>query len=215
MKRTLSAAGALTLAALACSQAASAQEATVHWHLMGGYAETVGTTNQYLQGGGLVGGGFSVAWRGSPIEARFDLSYSEHNATSYLVDQSAQALNTQVDYGTGEIWSGTANIVLRAPLAYGVDFYGIGGIGAYHERVELNQYSPYGDFYCDPFSGFCYGGSAVVSSTGQTKFGLNAGVGLQFALPYGHAWFVEARYHRIETSTTPIEYVPITIGYRF
>ena len=74
----------------------------------------------------------------------------------------------------------------------------------------------YGDYYCDPFSGFCYGGygNAVVAANAVTKFGWNAGIGVEFLLPYGNSWFIEARYHRISTST-PIEYVPIEIGYRF
>ena len=104
------------------------------------------------------------------------------------------------------------------PLAYGVRAYGIAGIGVYHSRVELTQYDPYGYgyYYCDPFSGFCQGagGSLLVASSGVTKFGWNAGVGVEFELPYGRAWFIESRYHRINT-TAPIEYVPITIGYRF
>ena len=54
----------------------------------------------------------------------------------------------------------------------------------------------------------------LVASSGVTKFGWNAGVGVEFALPYGQAWFIEARYHRISTDR-PIEYVPIAIGYRF
>jgi hypothetical protein len=54
----------------------------------------------------------------------------------------------------------------------------------------------------------------LVASRGVTKFGWNAGVGLEFELPYGRSWFIEARYHRISTDT-PIESVPIEIGYRF
>jgi len=47
-----------------------------------------------------------------------------------------------------------------------------------------------------------------------TDFGWNAGLGLEFALPYGRSWFIESRYHRINSSTG-IQYLPIEIGYRF
>jgi opacity protein-like surface antigen len=209
----------ITLGLAAASTAAEAQSAPIlRWHVMGGYSETVGSTRDYLQGGYLVGGGFSVTpSRDSPLDARFDVSYSQHNATNYLLDLGQQAANTSVDSGTGSFWSGTGNLVYHVPLAYGVRAYGIAGVGVYHSRVELTQYDPYGGyFYCDPFSGFCANGgsNALVASSGATKFGWNAGAGVEFALPYGQAWFIEARYHRISTDT-PIEYVPIAIGYRF
>jgi opacity protein-like surface antigen len=203
----------------AVSATAAAQDTPLlHWHVMGGYSEPVGSTRDYLQGGYLFGGGFSVTpSRDSPLDLRFDLSYSEHQASNYLLNLGQQAANTEVDNGTGAFWSGTGNLVYHIPLAYGVRAYGIAGAGVYHARVELTQYDPYGGYYyCDPFSGFCGGtsGDLLVSSSGVTKFGWNAGVGVEFALPYGNAWFIEARYHRINTGT-PIEYVPITVGYRF
>ena len=204
----------------AAADAAQAQDAPqLRWQAMTGFSDPIGSTRNYLQGGYLIGGGFSVTpTRSSPLDLRFDLSYSAHNATNYLLELGQQAANTAVDNGTGTFWSGTGNLVLHVPLAYGVRAYGIAGIGVYHSRVELTQYDPYGYGYynCDPFSGFCQGvgGSLLVASSGVTKFGWNAGVGVEFELPYGRAWFIESRYHRINT-TAPIEYVPITIGYRF
>ncbi|HLZ97191.1 MAG TPA: hypothetical protein VKP66_04540 [Steroidobacteraceae bacterium] len=208
----------LLTAGAAASSTAEAQEPRIHWHVMGGYSEPLGTTANYLQGGYIVGGGFTVApSNNSPLDFRFDASYSEHNATNNLLNINQQATNTQIDNGTGSFWSGTGNLEFHVPIIYGVRGYGIAGIGVYHARVELTQAVPYGYgyYYCDPFSGFCDGGgNALVASEGVTKFGWNAGVGLEFALPYGQSWFIEARYHRINTDT-PIEYVPIEIGYRF
>ena len=204
-------------AAIACSSARAQEAPRVRWHVMGGYSETLGSTRDYLQGGYLVGGGFSITpSRYSPLDFRFDVSYSEHQATNYFLDLGQQAANTQVDNGTGSFWSGTGNLVYHVPLAYGVRAYGIAGIGVYHERVELTQYNPYGGYYyCDPFLGYCDAGAdALVASSGVTKFGWNAGLGVEFVLPYGQAWFLEARYHRISTDT-PVEYIPIAIGYRF
>jgi hypothetical protein len=203
---------------LAMMSTARAEEPRVHWHVMGGYSEPLGTTSDYLQGGYSFGGGFSIApYANSPMDFRFDLNYSEHNASTRLISNGQQTTTTQIDGGTGQFWSATGNLVYGVPFAYGIRGYGIAGIGAYHTRVELTQTVPfYGDYYCDPFSGFCYGeyGNALVAANAVTKFGWNAGVGVEFLLPYGNSWFIEARYHRINTST-PIEYLPIEIGYRF
>jgi hypothetical protein len=65
---------------ISLSSVAHTQEPRVHWHIMGGYSETLGHTADYLQGGYLLGGGFSVTPTSrSPLELRFDLSYSDHN----------------------------------------------------------------------------------------------------------------------------------------
>ena len=216
MTRILFASLILTAGA-AATTAAMAQEPSIRGHVMGGYSEPLGTTNNYLQGGYLVGGGFSVSpGRNSPLDFRFDFSYSAHNATSNLLNIGQQSTNIEINDGTGSFWSGTGNVEYHVPFAYGVQGYGIAGIGIYHSRVELTQATFGGGYYyCDPFSGYCDGGgAAVVAAQTVTKFGWNAGLGVEFALPYGRSWFIEARYHRI-TTDTPIEYVPIAIGYRF
>jgi opacity protein-like surface antigen len=203
-------------AGVAAASTAEAQEPTIHWHAMAGYSEPVGTTSNVLQGGYLVGGGFSVApSRDSPLDFRFDVSYSAHNATNDLLNANQQTTNLEIDNGTGSFLTATGNVEYHVPIAYGVRAYGIAGIGAYRARLEFTQAVPFGDYFCDPFSGFCEAGSdAVVASRSVTKFGWNAGVGIEFALPYGQSWFIEARYHRISTDT-PTEYVPIEVGYRF
>jgi hypothetical protein len=93
--------------------------------------------------GYILGGGFSVlpAWL-NPLEMRFDLSYSEHNASIALLNAGQQATNQPIDSGTGSILSGTGNLVYHIPLAYGVRGYGIAGIGAYYTRIELDQVLP-------------------------------------------------------------------------
>jgi opacity protein-like surface antigen len=206
----------LFLGIAAAGTRADAQDVRIRWHALAGFSEPIGKTADYLQGGYLVGGGFTVyPSPASPLDLRVDLSYSQHTASNHLLDLGQQAANTEVDNGTGNFLSGTANLEYRIPIVYGVRAYGIAGVGVYHSRVELTQYTPFGYYYCDPFSGFCdAAGDALVSSSGTTKFGWNAGAGVEFDLPYGQSWFIEARYHRISTDQ-PIEYVPISVGYRF
>jgi hypothetical protein len=110
----------------AMSVAARAEEPRVHRHVMGGYSEPLGTTSDYLQGGYSFGGGFSVLPSAySPIDFRFDLNYSEHNASSRLINAGQQATNVEINGGTGQFWSVTGNLVYRIPFAYGIRGYGI------------------------------------------------------------------------------------------
>jgi opacity protein-like surface antigen len=222
MSRTRCTPGVLVAALLATGPAARAADPPVHFHVFGGVSEPLNRTADYLQAGFAFGGGFSYApQRGGPLDLRFDLAYAEHNASNRLIASGQQTTNIQVDGGTGSFWSATGDLVYRVPLGRAVRAYALAGVGAYHERIELTQ-SLYisgaygGAYYCDPFYDYCDGVAPadVVASHDVTKFGWNAGIGIEFPLYYGGAWFIEARYHRIET-THPIEYIPLEIGYRF
>src|SRR5258708_11469906 len=190
---------------LSAMSVARAEEPRVHWHVMGGYSEPLGTTSDYLQGGYTFGGGFSVLPSAySPIDFRFDLNYSEHNASNRLINAGQQATNIQIDGGTGQFWSVTGNLVYRIPFAYGIRGYGIAGIGTYHSRVELTQVVPFGGgyYYCDPLSGFCDGpySDPVVAAPDVTKFGANAAIGAEFFPPSGNPWCI---YPRSPPTNTP------------
>ena len=199
---------------------AAAQEIPLRWHVSAGLNQPVGQTSNLLRGGGYsVGGGFSLtSQRGSPLSLRFDLNYTDNSATQQLLSDGAQQSGAQVDNGRGNFTSVTANAVYKVPLVRGAHVYGIAGVGVYHSEISLTQTVLYGGGYCDPYWSYCYRGVGVgdvlVASESTTKFGWNAGLGIEFPLYYGQSWFVEARFNRIETQT-PIEYVPITVGYRF
>ena len=211
----------LATALVLAVQPAEADDSLVHWHLMGGYSDTVGTTANYLQGGYIFGGGLSLtpAWS-RPLEMRFDLSYSQYNATLTLINNGQMATNQPVDSGTGTIFSGTASLLYHVPIVYGVRAYGIAGVGAYHTRIELDQALPYygGGYGYGYGYGVGYGGygyqESQVAAHGVTDFGWNAGVGVEFALPSGHSWFIESRYQHINSSQA-IQLVPIEVGFRF
>ncbi len=212
---------ALGAAGAACAADPFPDSAGLHWDLMGGLSEPVGATADYLQGGYSMGGGVTVVpSETSPLDWRFDLHYADHTASSRLLALGQQNTNVAIDGGNGQVWSLTGNAIYHVPITYGVRAYAIAGVGITHTRIELTQTVPfYGAYaYCDPFWGVCYSGfgygDAVVTSHDLTKFGWNAGAGLEFALPSGHSWFLEARYQRISASS-PIEFVPVEVGYRF
>ena len=161
----------------------------------------------------MVGGGFSVSpSRYSPVNFRFDVSYSAPHATNYLLELSQQATDTAVDKGPAASGLAPAILSIVVPLAYGIRAHRKAGIGDYHERVELTQFNPYGGhYYCDPCSGGCAAGAdTLMASRGVTKCGWNGGAGVEFALPCGQSWFIEGRNYRISTDTT-IENVAIAM----
>ncbi len=89
---------------------------------------------------------------------------------------------------TLKVISGTANAVLTTSNMSGVKPYVIGGVGIYNSKAG--------------------------SGDGQTKFGLNAGGGIEFALS-GFNTFVEARYHSVFTDGDNMNYIPLVFGIKF
>ena len=208
----------LSIGLLAAGAHANAQDASpIGWQVFGGYSEPVGRTADYFQGGVAVGGGVTYSPPGRPFDFRFEIAYAGHPASNKLIDLGQQTTDIQIDDGSGSFWSASGNVAFYLPFTHGVEGYVIGGIGAYHARIELTQTVLIDGYYCDPWADFCdYGvtaGDILVASHSTTRFGWNAGFGVQFPR-FDHAWFVEARYTQIETST-PIKYVPIQFGYRF
>jgi opacity protein-like surface antigen len=220
MKGLLLAAAPLALAAAgtAFAQAYYAPPVIVpQFFLDGGPSFTVGHTSDYLNTGWTVGGGFQVRPDpAAPFSLRAEVNYSRFGATNQLLNEGSEANQTQITGGYGETVDGQIDGVLEAPLAPFVRGYVTGGVGVAWRRIELNQY---GSYPCDGFLGVC--GPQFVTSTSNTvatydttRFAWNVGAGLNFPLPAGESWFVEARYERIETPT-PTEFLPIRFGIRF
>ena len=56
----------------------------------------------------------------------------------------------------------------------------------------------------------------VIGSYGQTKGGINGGVGMSFKLGSSRVKaFAEARYHHIYTRAVGTDIVPVTFGFRW
>jgi opacity protein-like surface antigen len=195
-------------------------QAHVHWHIDTGYAATTGQIADFLDDGWTFGGGLS--WQpdySSPLALRADLNYSRFEATRRLIAIN-QAINpTQIDDGYGEIVDLALDGEYKTPLTPYISGFALAGIGVAHRRIALTQTVGYGDYFCDPWFGYCdFGvvpGEDVVASDNTTGFEWNAGLGLEFALGDGQTLFVEARFTRIQTPTQPTDFVPIRVGLRF
>jgi opacity protein-like surface antigen len=189
------------------------------WHVNGGYADTLGKASDYLTGGWTFGGGFAFqpdSWE--HLAMQVDFGYSSFGAKHNLITLANARSQYRID--DGHAWIG----MLTAAGKYTVSFtdtingYGLLGIGGYHRYVELTQTAIFGGAICDPWWGYCYPGlatgQALVANTSTTKFGWNAGLGVEFKLEDRGAFFVEARFHSMAGSE-PTDSLPIQIGFRF
>jgi hypothetical protein len=72
---------------------------------------------------------------------------------------------------------------------------------------------------CDPWFWWCYPGGVgpgtfIVGKRSSDEFGWNVGLGYSFPNTGGRG-YVELRYERVEFASESIEYIPLTIGYRW
>jgi hypothetical protein len=223
MKRVITGLSIAGMTLIAC-QAASADSGygryagPVRWHVEGGYSEPSGQISDYLQGGYVVSGGFTYAPDRGPLALRADISLSAHNATNSFIDYGTMVSGLQVDSGTGRFFSFSLGPSYSLPFVGRSHLYGFAQAGIYRSSLQLTQTAFFSGTYCDPFFAFCQGavnaGDAIVYEDRQTRFGWNAGLGLDFGGRFGPTYFIEASYHRLEGSQ-PIEYVPIEFGVRF
>jgi hypothetical protein len=184
------------------------------WHVAAGFSDTSGTTSEYLDGGWLVEGGYSYFPEGREIGVRADLSYSAYAANGNYSGVGLEPGTAGFGHGYGAISSGSIGGVLRAPWSSWARVYALGQVGFSYVQLHSDQYSYGGgcDGYYNCGGGYGYGGYGNVYSA--THLSWNAGVGVEFPLYWGQSWFIEAQYRQIETPT-PIEYWPITAGFRF
>jgi opacity protein-like surface antigen len=183
----------------------------VQWFIDGGASLTQGHTADDFDNGWTIGTGVIFRNPGQPLALRIDVNYARSEATDQFISLNEAATGTPIDHGSLQTLTGFVDGVLEAPVSPWMRLYATGGVGLGYRRIELTQ----GGFFCDPF--FCgpgFGRNYLVASSDTTHFAWNAGAGMDFALPNGQSWFIEARYERIE-SQGPTEFVPIRFGFRF
>jgi opacity protein-like surface antigen len=191
-------------------QSSYPQARPVQWYLDGGASLTQGTTGDDFDNGWTIGTG--VMFRPDPAQPfalRVEVNYARSEATGEFIAANEIATNTPIDHGSLQTVTGFFDGIVEAPMSPWARLYATAGVGVGYQRIELTQ----NGFFCDPF--FCGGfGHNLVASSDSTHFAWNAGAGVNFALPGGQSWFIEARYERIETQG-PTEFVPIRVGLRF
>jgi len=179
----------------------------VQWYIDAGGSITQNQTADYFDNGLSVGTG--VNFRPDPTQPfalRAEVNYNRFYATNLFISQSPAANDGNMQTVTAFVGG-----VFEAPLNPWMRFYATGGVGLGYRRLELTQSGFYCNYY---FCGPGYGSNYLVASSDSTHFAWNAGAGMNFPLPNGESWFIEARYERIQTQS-PTEYIPIRFGFRF
>jgi opacity protein-like surface antigen len=133
----------------------------------------------------------SVVPTGSPVGIQIDGQYHQ-----FKLDEDV--------FGRGSLKDrfifGTANAVFKFKTAETspVRPYLIGGLGAYNFKT----------------TGSSDAGAVIDTDNSRTKFGVNGGAGFDFKAG-SVGLFVEGRFHNIFTSGKDINFIPITVGFRF
>ena len=183
----------------------------VQWDIHGGASITEGEAGRDFNNGGTFGTGVTFHPQPGPFALRLEVNYARSSATDQFVTANENATNTPIDDGSMQTVTGFLDGVLAAPFGPWARFYASAGAGLGWRRIELTQ----NGFRCDVF--FCgsgFGRDVLIASQDDTRFAWNAGAGVDFLLPNGSSWFIEARYERIETQQ-PTELIPIRFGFRF
>ena len=163
---------------------------------LGARAASAQTPIQFGLGAGLsiptgtTGDGLKTGWHATGL-VRFSPASSP---VGFQIDASYRQLGFDGGGGKDQIIDGTANAVYSFAVAKETQFrpYLIGGVGMYNVKAKPD----------------------VGSSLSDTKFGINAGAGFNFASS-GVGFFVEARFHDIFVEGSDFHFIPITAGVRF
>jgi hypothetical protein len=166
-----------------------------------------------------------IGWHkpGNLLGLQLDLGYNQFNGTNFAGVGTTPLTLTNPD---PKIWSANLNLTLNFPLTQSkaANFYLIGGGGVYRFR-NFGVNSALGGFLgndvIDP--------NAEDNQTARTKWGLNGGAGLSYAIG-PTAIFVESRFVNVfakrsgdandfsdffGSRTSDVRWVPISVGLTF
>jgi hypothetical protein len=172
-----------------------------------GWSGVQGDAGDVLGDDLIINGGAVYKPSDWPVGLFFDGAWSNYDIKSSLLDAAGlegDVLNFSIS--TGLLWS--------RPISGNVGFYLQGGFSGYYLDAEVTEDTTV--VVCDPWWWWCYpaAGEYVWQSKDTTEWGYNAGIGISFDLASDSQFYVEGRYHWIETDRS-VEYTPIVIGFRW
>lgn len=194
----------LGLAVAAAPQAATAQSLapvrTTDFGLAAGVAFPQGDATEGLNTGFTIAGSLGIRPVNMPVGFRLEALYTRLGADEVSFGDGSGSFSAD---GNVSFLGGTGNVVVTVPTASGIRPYLIGGLGLYHVSYNIDATLTGGE-----------GGGSFSDSESETKFGLNGGAGLEFAMGALRP-FVEARFHSVFTEEQNSNFVPITFGLKF
>jgi opacity protein-like surface antigen len=190
-----------------------AQDSMRPWggHFGGGWSVPLNETSDKVKDGWHLMGGV-LLHANERMAVRMDLEYDTFDATR----QTLQSLHVPDAYA--DIWSGTGGLQWTLNPGGRARLYVFGGAGAYYKRAVATKPTLAPAVVCDPWWDFCFDvlvpADTVLGKKSETSFGANAGGGLEFGMPRRTSFFVEAKYQWVNGHRA-IEYIPVTIGFRW
>ena len=179
---------------------------------------TLGKSSDYLGNGWTIGGG--VTYQRKPqsrLALQVDLAYADFNATYNLVNLGQQKVQYSIDGGTGKCLVADGGRQVHACRSAQRQRLRAAGHRRLSRVPAIDRASALGGVVCDPWGLLLprlHDRRIVVASKSLTKLGWDFGLGLEFPLKGGSAWYLETRYHHVQ-GTKSVEYLPIQVGYRF
>lgn len=192
-----------------------------------GWAFANGDSGDFLDDDWTLGAG-AMYWPSDwPVGIGFDVNYWKTDLSSNAI----RAINDLIDQdpnNDGEITGGDVEnwqFALNGVWSLGPDtssgLYLTGGISWNRVTGRVSEtglvyYPP----ICDPFywwwciPGGIGPGNIVVGKQSEDEFGWNIGAGYSFDTMNGQV-FIEARYQQIQVGNDNLEYIPLTVGFRW
>ena len=177
-----------------------------------------GPTNAINPIGSRLDNGFNIT-AGAGVNANnhfgvmLDFIYNQNGINPTFLSQAG------APDGSVRVFGFTLDPVVHLTQEGPVDFYVTGGGGIYHRTVEYTQPVIAQGTFFDPWFGFypaAFTTNQIVGSYGQTKGGLDAGLGMSFKLGSSKVKaFAEARYHHIYTRNVATDIIPVSVGLRW
>ena len=192
-----------------------------------GWGFPTGDSGDFLKDDWIFGGG-AMYWPSDwPIGIGLDVNYSKFDLSSRAIGDINDLINQdpgndgEVTGGDVENWQFALKGVWSLGPKTDSGFYLTGGISwnsvtGLVTNTGLVYYPP----ICDPFFWWCRPGgigpgTVIVGKQDADEFGWNVGAGYSFDTGYGGKVFVEARYEQVQFEGENLEYIPLTVGYRW
>jgi hypothetical protein len=184
-------------------------------HIAAGWSSPIGDFDDLAKDGWEINGGVTYKPSEWPLGVILDLAYNDYNLERDFLD------GAMASGGDATAWSLTGGGIWAPTSGGKVGFYLSGAVGAYRLKAQLTEPGTGCGICCDPFyPGWCWtccGGVTVI--TGQettTEFGGSLAAGLTFKVgAMGSTIFLECKYNYVNTDREPVQYVPVTVGYRW
>jgi opacity protein-like surface antigen len=178
-----------------------------------GYAMPEGDAGDVFDDGWTISGAAIYRPETWPIGVIMELGYTQFDIQNDVLS----ALDVQG--GDMDIWSVTGGGIWSTKGKGLVNFYVEGQVGWNRVSAKLTVPSvgwiPPSCWWYWCFPGGLVPADAIVDSRTDNVIGGNLGIGLTFTLGNDSQIYVEARYNYADTDPSAVEWIPVSVGYRW